>query len=611
MGLYAKLADDIDEVDVIIAGGGTAACVVAGRLAEADPNLSILVIEGGPDNRGIQNIENPVFYPDHLLPTSEATIFYKANKAEQLAGRECIVPSGGVLGGGSSINFLMYTRAQRSDFDSWNTPGWSGEEMLPFLKKFETYHGKGNPELHGFDGPIHVSDGTFRNTKVEDDVLKAAAAVGWPEIKDLQDLDSNNGFERWLRYISPDGKRQDTARKYLHDKLEGNKYPNLHILVESKVVRVLLDDEKRAVGVEYTPNPAFQLQLAATQHPKRTVKARKLVIVSCGACGTPSVLERSGVGDPKILKRAGVPVLVDLPGVGHEYEDHNIILYPYRTGLEPHETADWIFRDPEQRQALVDSKHPQIGWNTVELSSKLRPTEAQVDELGPEFRAAWNKDFKDVPNRPLMLTAVISAFYGDLATVPMGQYMTIANYTAYPYSRGHLHITGPEITDPLDFNVGFLTDKGDIDLKKQLWAYKRSREIMRRTELYRGEIRAGHPNFPPGSKAACVDLNGRLENVKDVEYSAEDDKAIEQFIRERVETTWHSIGTAKMAPRDKFGVVDKDLNVWGTKSLKLADLSIPPMNVGANTNNTAIVIGEKAADIIIKELGLGSKTAKL
>lgn len=108
---------------------------MAGRLAEADPNLSILVIEGGPDNRGIQNIENPVFYPDHLLPTSKSTIFYKANKAEQLAGRECIVPSGGVLGGGSSINFLMYTRAQRSDFDSWDTPGWSGEEMLPFLKK--------------------------------------------------------------------------------------------------------------------------------------------------------------------------------------------------------------------------------------------------------------------------------------------------------------------------------------------------------------------------------------------------------------------------------------------------------------------------------------------
>lgn len=120
---------------MLILLGGTAACIVAGRLAEADPSLSILVIEGGQDNRGVENIENPVFYLDHLLPTSKTAIFYKGNKSEKCAGREVIVPSGGVLGGGSSINFMMYTRAQRSDLDSWNTPGWSGDELLPFMKK--------------------------------------------------------------------------------------------------------------------------------------------------------------------------------------------------------------------------------------------------------------------------------------------------------------------------------------------------------------------------------------------------------------------------------------------------------------------------------------------
>lgn len=104
-------------------------------MAEADPNLSILIIEGGQDNRGMQNVENPVFYLDHLLPTSKTTIFYKTKKSEKLAGRECIVPSGGVLGGGSSINFMMYTRGQRSDFDSWKTPGWSADELIPFMKK--------------------------------------------------------------------------------------------------------------------------------------------------------------------------------------------------------------------------------------------------------------------------------------------------------------------------------------------------------------------------------------------------------------------------------------------------------------------------------------------
>lgn len=193
---------------------------------------------------------------------------------------------------------------------------------------------------------------------------------------------------------------------------------------------------------------------------------------------------------------------------------------------------------------------------------------------------------------------------GDPSAVPEGQYVTVGNYTAYPYSRGHIHITGSGVNDPIDFDVGFLSDENDIDLKKQVWAYKKSREIMRRTAMYRGELAIGHPTWPAGSKAASVDLEGPLSNVKDVQYSAEDDKAIEQWIREHVETTWHSIATCKMAPREKNGAVDERLNVWGTTGLKLADLSIAPGNVGGNTNNTAMLIGEKAADIIIKDLGL-------
>ncbi|UZP39031.1 hypothetical protein NXS19_006847 [Fusarium pseudograminearum] len=203
-----------------------------------------------------------------------------------------------------------------------------------------------------------------------------------------------------------------------------------------------------------------------------------------------------------------------------------------------------------------------------------------------------------------MLMGLVSCFLGDPSTVPEQQYVTVGNYTAYPYSRGHIHITGPEIDDQLDFDVGFLSDEHDIDLKKQVWAYKKSREIMRRTKMYRGEVAAGHPTWPEGSKAASADLTEALSDVKDIEYSAEDDKAIEQWIRNNIGTTWHSMATCRMAPREQNGVVDERLNVWGTKGLKLADLSIAPENVGANTNNTAIVIGEKAADIIIKDLGL-------
>lgn len=176
----------------------------------------------------------------------------------------------------------------------------------------------------------------------------------------------------------------------------------------------------------------------------------------------------------------------------------------------------------------------------------------------------------------------------------------------YPYSRGHIHITGPEVGDPLDFNVGYFSDEGDVDIKMQMWAYKKAREIMRRTAMYRGELALTHPPFPAYSKAACVTFEEErdLSSVKDLEYSPEDDMILEQFLRENINTTWHSLGSAKMAPREKFGVVDKDLNVYGVKGLKLADLSIAPENVGGNTNNTALVVGEKAADIIMRELGL-------
>lgn len=603
MPSYTKLADDVSEVDVIIAGGGTAACIVAGRLAEADPKLSVLVIEAGPDNRGQENIENPIFYLDHLLPTSPNTHFYKANKAEQLAGRECIVPAGGVLGGGSSINFMMYTRAQRHDLDSFNAPGWNSKELLPYLKKIETYHGPGSMDVHGDSGPVKVSYGTYQSHTAAPEFMRALDTLGHPTVTDLQDLESNNATSSWLRTVSPDGKRQDTARCYLHNKMDNPKYPNLHILTESKVVRVLLDNNNRAVGVEYRPNAERQpAGLNTSVNPKRQVKARKLVVVSCGAIGTPPVLERSGIGGPAILKRAGIPLQVDLPGVGTDYQDHHLILYPYLASLPDDETIDAILRDPGSRATFIQKKDPRVGWNAIDMSSKLRPSDEEVQALSPAFQKRWASDFQNEPNRPLMLMAVLNGFLGDHSTVPKGTYVMAGNYTAYPYSRGHVHATGPSLDDPIDFDCGFLNDEGDVDLEKHVWAYKKSRDAMRRTSMYRGELAPGHPAFSPDSPAACQSVSGP-SNEKFV-YSAEDDKAIEQWVRENVNTTWHSVGTAKMAPRDQNGVVDKDLNVHGTQGLKLADLSILPMNVGANTNNTAMLVGEKAADIIIKELGL-------
>ncbi|TQN66623.1 Alcohol oxidase [Colletotrichum shisoi] len=607
MGIYNKLADGIDEVDVIIAGGGTAACVVAGRLAASDPDLSILVIEGGTNNRDVPNVVHPAFFLEHLAPESKTAIFYQGNKSDNLAGRSPIVPAGGILGGGSSINFMLYTRAQKSDFDSWRTPGWSAADLRPYLNRFETYHGNGDAAHHGSSGPVHISSGGFRVTAAEDDILAAARRTGYPEIRDLQNLEANNGYERWMRYVSPDGRRQDAAHTFLHPLLDDGRHPNLHVLVESKVIRVLLDDRKRAVGVEYTPNPDYQAVLNTTKRPVRRVRARKMVVVSCGACGTPGVLERSGLGDKRVLDRAGVPVVADLPGVGHAYQDHNLVLIPYKTALKPDETLDGIFSGRISREDAIAGKHEMLGWNGVDIVSKIRPSDEEVKALGPEFQKAWDRDFKNDPNRPVMLSGFLHAYLGDHAAIPRGQYTTVANYTAYPYSRGSIHITGPSLADPLDFETGFFSDPHDLDLKKQVWAYKHSREVARRTALYRGEVAGGHPSFPAGSKAALVDdvaPDTHRSVTAPLEYSSEDDEAIERFLRENINTTWHSLGTAKMAPRADLGVVDSSLSVYGVEGLKVVDLSIVPENVGANTNNTAFVVGEKAADIIVKDLGI-------
>ena len=377
-------------------------------------------------------------------------------------------------------------------------------------------------------------------------------------------------------------------------------------------MKVLFDDNKRANGVEYQTNPKYMANpefLATGYTAVRSVHARKMVVVSAGANGTPGVLERSGLGDPKVLESAGIPVLEDLPGIGNDYQDHHLSLWAYRTNLKPRECINGFQDGRWDIDEAIRNSDELLGTNAMDAQAKLRPTEKEVDALGPEFRKAWDRDFKDAANRPLMILAVYNCYYGDHSVLPDdAEYVSMANWTAYPYSRGHVHVTGPAMTDPIDFDTGWLTDAGDVDVKKHIWAYKASREMWRRMPIFRGELAATHPRFPEGSKAAVIETaDGPVmtdDNAR-IEYSAEDDKAIDQRVREVLSTTWHSLGTCKMAPRDQKGVVDKDLNVHGVKGLKLADLSVPPENVGANTGNTAFLIGEKAADIFIKELKLG------
>ncbi|KAI0477070.1 alcohol oxidase [Xylariaceae sp. FL0804] len=464
MGLYTGLPRDIETVDINIARGGTAGCIVAARLAEVDPGLSVLVLKSGPNGVGNPAIDYPAFL--------------SSNPSPDLDGREITVPCGAVLGGGSAINtIILMKHCKRS---------------IRIQKSLlETCHGPGSMDTHGSNGPIHVSAGTYR---------------------------------------------------YLHPRLEHGQHPNLHVVIESPVVRILFDN-KKARGVV-------------------------MVVVSRGAFGTPAVLERSGVGSPDILQRPGITrVVADVPGVGHEYDDHHLLLCPYKSSVGPEGTVD-------------------------DVTCKLRPTEKDVAALGPDSQKVWNAELRNDPTKPLMMMALPPR---RAVGIPPGQYFEVSTFTTYPFSRGHVHITGPEFSDPLDFDTGFFADEKGIDLKKHRWAYKKQREVARRMEVFRGELPGGHPPFPTGSDAACVAPDGPLANGQDIEYSAEDDAIIDKFACENVSSPWHSSGG---------GNLDPSLRVHGVRNLKIADLSIVPKNVAANTNNAALVVSEKPASIVMKELGL-------
>jgi alcohol oxidase len=244
-----------------------------------------------------------------------------------------------------------------------------------------------------------------------------------------------------------------------------------------------------------------------------------------------------------------------------------------------------------------------------DIAAKIRIPDNDIASLGSQYEEEWKRDFAPYPTKPALLCGIINAFLADPSLVTPGQYITFGAYTAYPYSRGSIHITSPtDVLTGYEFDAGFLNHPSD--LATQVWAYKMSRRIVRRLPYFQGELELGHPKFPAGSKAGLLDLTtpespeAHTRINDEIDYTAEDDKAIEDWIRQNVNTTWHSCGTCAMKPLEHGGVVDKDLNVYGTQGLKVADLSIMPQNVGANTNNTALIVGEKTAVIIGSELGI-------
>jgi len=205
------------EVDIIVCGGGSSGCVPTGRLANLDHNLQVLLIEGGENNLNNPWVYRPGIYPRNMKLDSKTASFYYSRPSEWLDGRRAVVPCAHILGGGSSINFMMYTRASASDYDDFKTKGWTTKELIPLMKKHETYQRAcNNRDIHGFEGPIKVSFGNY-TYPIMQDFLRAAESQGFPVTDDLQDLTTGHGAEHWLKWINRDtGRRSDAASAYIH-----------------------------------------------------------------------------------------------------------------------------------------------------------------------------------------------------------------------------------------------------------------------------------------------------------------------------------------------------------------------------------------------------------
>jgi alcohol oxidase len=595
-----------------------------------------MLIEGGANNRDDPWVYRPGIYVRNMQRdgiNEKAKFYVDTNKSDHLRGRRSIVPCANILGGGSSINFQMYTRASASDWDDFKMPGWTAKDLIPLMKRLENYQKPANNDTHGYDGPIAISNGGTV-TALAQDFLRASDCVGIPFSDDLQDLDTSHASEIWAKYINRHtGRRSDAATAYVHSVMDVQ--TNLFLRTNARVSRVIFEGTK-AVGVAYVParNRAHAGQLKET-----IVRARKQVVISSGTLGTPQILERSGVGSADLLNKLGVNVVSDLPGVGEEYQDHYTTLSLYRVSNESHTLDDFLRGDPDTRRELfseweVSPEKARLASNAIDAGFKIRPTEAELKEMGPEFNELWDRYFKDKPDKPVMFGSIVSGAYADHSLLPPGKYITMFQYLEYPASRGKIHINSPDPYVEPFFDSGFMNHKADFAPIR--WSYKVTREIARRMDAYRGELTSHHPRFHPNSPAAAVDIDirtakeiypngftvgihmgtwhtpGEVHNPdkihEDIKYSKEDDQAIDDWIADHVETTWHSLGTCAMKPRDQRGVVDARLNVYGTQNLKCVDLSICPDNLGTNTYSSALLVGEKGASLVAEDLGLKIRT---
>ena len=521
--------------DHVVVGAGSAGCVIAARLALA--GRSVLLLEAGPPDDSLF-VRMPATFV-RVIGT-ERTWVYETAPQPDAAGRKLYVPQGRTLGGGSSVNAMVYMRGTPADYDGWRDagcPGWGWDDVLPVFVRSECNERFGGPR-HGSDGLLHVSDARHRHPLCQA-FIAAAREVGLPANDDFNgERQEGVGFYQTTTWR---GQRDSTAASFLR---AARGRDNLVVRTGAHVLR-LQCEASRARSVVWR----------AADGGEHRAQARAEIVLSAGALATPKILQLSGIGPGAELQRLGIPPVLDAPGVGANYQDH-LEVGVYGRARRPISLAG----NDTSARALWHG----LRWVTARrglLSSNVVECGGFADTAGS--------------GRPDVQFHVLPVLVGDVdREPPAGHGLTINPCYLRPRSRGRVGLASPDPMAPIRFDGGYLSAIEDVHT------------LMRGVQLARRILRA-----PALQRLVEAE-------IEPAAAEAIDDAALEAYVRRRAKTVYHPSGTCRMGS-DAQAVVDPQLRVRGLAGLRVADASVMPTLPSGNTNAPTIMIAERCAQFLL------------
>ncbi|KAK7052825.1 hypothetical protein VNI00_004144 [Paramarasmius palmivorus] len=590
--------------DFVIIGGGTTGLVLASRLSE-DTNISICILEAGHNLAHTPEMNVPGL---QFANTSLDDRMWRFNTTPQTHIKDRIVayPRGKTLGGTSAVNYLLITRAQAEDYDALEqlgNPGWNWKNLLEYAKKGSTetftvspdqakeYCLKVDTKYHGTTGPIHRSP-PFWTSNLDTIFFKGLEAVGVPRNPDPFNGDLSGAFVA-NHAIDPRTVTRSSSVSGYYEPIKDR--PNLCVFEDSQVTRIILEKDNNggfvAKGVEYQD---------IVKNSRKTVFAKREVLLCAGVIQTPQLLELSGIGDGNVLKSHGIDALIDLPG-DHNWSSYNVEVVPES------ETKDFLLDPAIAQKELELYQEKKRGMFTTGGSSafaflslpdfmgkeRIDELVAKVDINNPDGHSttlAIQKDWLSsrVPHFEIASIPAYLPSTGEMGK-PGKRYLSFLIGLQHMLGRGTIHITSADPFAPPAVNPNVL--KEEVDLEILVDSFKFIRHLI----------------STPAYKDVVVEEVLPGPNVKT-------DEELKEYIRNTVNTIYHPIGTAAMLPRKDGGVVDSQLKVYETNNLRVVrelscgehssptvlklDASIFPLHITGHPTQTLHAMAERLADII-------------